>query len=106
MMWTALLKRFKLDQYRQHGTAWIVGGVFVAIAFGPGAVQQIKLAWQQHVMDRRLLALQYLHDTLTHEQERLTSDPVYLEGLTRSTFKIAKPGELVVPLASTPSKSR
>ncbi len=51
-------------------------------------------------MHRRLQQLEAFHRALTEEQQRLTSDPVYVEGLIRSTFKVAKPNELVIPKES------
>ena len=70
----------------------------LVLCFGPGLYSQIRLAWQQRVVDRRLRDVQVEHARLLAERERLESDPVYVEGLIRSTFKVAKPGELVVPL--------
>jgi two-component sensor histidine kinase len=48
-------------------------------------------------MHRRIQRLEAVHRELTDEQKRLTSDPVYVEGLIRSTFKVAKPNELIIP---------
>jgi len=76
------------------------------IVFGPGLAQWLWMAWRQHVMDQRLRALEQRHQELEAEHERLTSDPAYLEGKIRSTFKVAKPGEWVVPLDSESSSNR
>ena len=69
-----------------------------ALVFGPGLAHQLWLSWKQYKLDRELRNLQAAHQALVKEHERLTSDSVYVEGLIRSTFKVAKPGELVVPL--------
>ncbi len=71
-----------------------------ALAFGPGLVEQAQLAWKRHRMEARLRTLDRASHELTEEQRRLTSDPVYVEGLIRSTFKVAKPNEYVVPIDS------
>jgi len=82
----------------------LIGLIVVALlVFGPGIVSLLHMAWKRHVMDRKLRELETLHQELANERERLTSDPVYVEGLIRSTFKVAKPGELVVPLDSEES---
>ena len=78
-------------------TAWIVGISALALAaFGPGLVHLAQLSWKQHVMDRRLDELEATHQQLLEEHRRLTTDPVYVEGLIRSTFKVAKSGEFVI----------
>ena len=80
--------------------AWLIGLSVVVVCFGPGAFQLTRLSWKQHVLARKQRALEAARQQLATERERLTSDPVYVEGLIRSTFKVAKPGELVVPLDS------
>lgn len=81
-------------------TTWRVGLIAVLVVFGPGAIQLAWLSFRQYRLDRKLHQLQALHEHLVKEHDRLTADPVYVEGLIRSTFKMSKPGELVVPLAS------
>ena len=75
-----------------------------AVVFGPGAYQWVRLSVEQRRLDRRLAALSAEHERLTHEQARLESDPAYVEGLIRSTFKLSQPGELVVPLDASSRK--
>ncbi len=84
----------------------LVGSLALVIAFGPGAIQWVQLRWRQHVMDQRLRVLEAKRDELETEQQRLKTDPVYVENRIRSTFKVAKPGEVVVPLTddNTPPK--
>ncbi len=79
----------------------ITGSLAVALIFGPGAVQWLRLRWRERVLDRRLRELEVTHQRLTDQQQRLASDPIYVEDLIRSTFKMSKPGELVVPLSDT-----
>lgn len=81
-------------------TAWLVGISGAALLFGPGLIQLARLSWQRRVLDRDVRRLEAAHAALLQERGRLTSDAVYVEGLIRSTFKVAKPGELVVPLGS------
>ncbi len=84
--------------------AQIIGlSVAGLVIFGPGFACLIRQAWQQHQLDHKRQRLQATHDALVREHERLASDPGYVEGLIRSTFKVAKPGELVVPLESRES---
>jgi len=77
---------------------FITWGVLGLMVFGPGMVHLARLCLMQRKLDRRLAALSARQDRLKQEQERLQSDPTYLEGLVRSTFKVAKPGEYVIPL--------
>ena len=85
----------------------VVAFVVPLLVFGPGMVQWGWLSWRSYRLGRAAQRLQASHDQLTREQQRLTNDPVYLEGLIRSLFKLARPGELVVPLdSSTSQRSR
>ena len=68
------------------------------VVFGPGMVHLVRLSLMQRTLDRRLADLSAQQDRLKEEHARLQSDPTYLEGLIRSTFKVAKPGEVVVPV--------
>ena len=76
--------------------ALIGGSLALALIFGPGAIQWLRLSRHARALDRRLRELEAIHQQLTDEQQRLASDPVYVEGMVRSTFKMSKPGELVV----------
>ena len=83
-------------------TRCIVGLSLTALAlFGPGLYEWIRLSLEQRGLDRQLAELAARHEQLVQEQERLQSDPAYVEGLIRSTFKLAKPGEYVIPLDTT-----
>ena len=73
-------------------------GALAAAVFGPGLVQLARLSWDQHRLDRRLAQLGAEREQLSQEERRLQTDPTYVEGLIRSTFKLAKPGEIVIPL--------
>ena len=83
-----------------------MGALIAALVIGPGAAQLAWLSWRQHCLTRQQRRLEALYQQLAQEQRRLTHDPVYVEGLVRSTFKVAKPDELVVPLDSDASSSR
>ena len=83
---------------------FITWGVLGLMVFGPGMVHLARLSLMQRKLDRRLADLSVRQDRLTQEQERLQSDPTYLEGLVRSTFKVAKPGEYVIPLDRRPAR--
>ena len=76
------------------------------VLFGPGAYHLVRLALEQRRLDRRLATLAVQRERLTQEEKRLLSDPTYVEGLIRSTFKLARPGEYVVPLDAPREKAR
>ena len=73
-------------------------GLAGLVLFGPGAIWLIRLEVRQRHFDHQLAQLKAKRAQLAAEQERLRSDPAYVEGLIRTTFKYAKPGELVIPL--------
>ena len=78
---------------------WLLGaGCAMALLFGPGVVEWAGLSWRQHQIDRQLARLSAEQVWLTQEQQRLETDPGYVEGLIRTTFKWAQDGELVIPL--------
>ena len=84
---------------------WITGaGLIGTVLFGPGLVDLTRQALMQWRMDRRLAELSAQREQLTHEEERLRTDPGYVEGLIRSTFKVAQPGEYVIPLDDAPTR--
>jgi cell division protein FtsB len=70
--------------------------LLVLILFGAKAYEWGRLSFQQRKLDRQLTELSSEHQRLLEEQERLQSDPVYVEGLIRTTFKWAKPDERVI----------
>ena len=78
-----------------RAASWAVLGLLV---FGPGTYQWVRLSWTQWRLDRQLSVLAAEQDRLTRARGRLQSDPAHVEGLIRSTFKWAKPGEYVIPL--------
>ena len=82
-------------------TRWLLSLAVVGlILFGPGLVELVRLSFAQRRLDRRLAALAERQERLAQEQQRLETDEAYVEGLIRTTFKWAKSGEYVVPLAS------
>ena len=90
-----MLRQARSERFRR----WVVPcGLAVAAVFGPGLVQCAQLSVTQWRLDRRLAALRREQEQLQQEQQRLTKDTVYLEGLIRSTFKLSKPGEYVIEL--------
>ena len=76
---------------------WVLAAA-VALLFGPNTYQLIRLYWRERQLDHRLTQLAAEQDRLLKEQQRFASDPAYVEGLIRSTFKVAQPGEIVIPL--------
>ena len=76
----------------------VVGIAAGLVLFGPGAWHLVRLSIQQRRLDRQLTELAARHEALRQEEERLASDPTYVEGLIRTTFKWAKPDEYVISL--------
>ena len=81
-------------------------GLIAVLALGPGLVELAWLSIRQRQLDRRLEALTRERERLEHEHAQLTSDPVYVEGLIRTTFKYAKPNEYAVQLDPRASRDR
>ena len=91
---------------RRTRTRWMLAAAGVGLVlFGPGLFEVVRLSLAQRRLDRRLAEVEAQRARLTAEQERLESDPSYVEGLIRSTFKMAQPGELVIPLDASPTQS-
>jgi len=88
----------------RHRRARAMALLVCALVFGHGGYQLARLSVTQWRLSRRLAALTAEREALQHEQQRLQSDPTYVEGLIRSTFKVAKPGEYVI-LPETPDGS-
>ena len=88
------------DSTRARGVRRWSPGLLLATAaiFGPGLWAWIGLNWRQAALDRRLAKLSEERERLTQEQRRLETDPSYMEGLIRTTFKWAQKDELVIPL--------
>lgn len=87
---------------RQHLTR--VAALITAAWMLPGFCQWIWLSIKQAQFDQRLRALDEQERQLSTQQARLEQDPVYVEGLIRSTFKHAKPGEMVIVPAAAPKR--
>jgi cell division protein FtsB len=83
--------------------ALALGIVAVAALFAPFAVQITSASLEEWRLDRRLAQVSRERKQLIEERRRLNDDPTYVEGLIRSTFKLAKPGEIVIPLPSSAS---
>ena len=92
---------------RNRWTHWTLPlGLLGLVVFGPGMVHLARLSLMQRALDHRLAALSARQEQLKQEQARLQSDPTYLEGLIRSTFKVAKPGEVVIPVDQRAARDR
>jgi len=91
---------------RAHIRRWGLGiSLLGLVLFGPGLVELVRLSLLERRLDRELARLSAEHERLVRERARLESDPTYVEGLIRSTFKLAKPGEYVIPLEAGSSSS-
>jgi len=81
---------------RRRWALWL--GLMGLVLFGPGLYEWVRLSLAQWRLDRQVAELEERHEALTQERQRLESDPSYVEGLIRSTFKVAAKGEIVIPL--------
>ncbi|MBI3320983.1 MAG: septum formation initiator family protein, partial [Candidatus Omnitrophica bacterium] len=84
------------ESRRRRWALWL--GLMGLALFGPGLYEWVRLSLAQWRLDRRVAELEERHEALTQERQRLESDPSYVEGLIRSTFKVAAKGEIVIPL--------
>ena len=99
----------KRSNRRQTPPRWLAwGALAAAMLLGPGLAELARLRWRQRSLDRELAALRAQQEQLAAERTRLETDPAYVEGLIRTTFKQSLPGELVIPLDAEPrdGKSR
>ncbi len=76
-------------------------GAVGLILFGQILAQLAQFSIQRWQVDRQQKRLDADREQVLQERARLTEDPVYVEGLIRSTFKLAKPTEYVVPIDHT-----
>ena len=89
---------------RRRWAFWL--GLTALALFGPGLYELARLSLAERRLDRRLAELAKRHDALAQERQRLESDPAYVEGLIRSTFKVVGKGELAIPLEPADKKGR
>jgi cell division protein FtsB len=85
-------------------TKFIAIGVLAALLFGPGLVNLLILSFKNHKEEAKIKRLEAQYEKLIDERDRLKNDPTYVEDLARSTFKVARPGELVVPIEPETAK--
>ena len=96
--------RAVLLQLRQNRKRWLPWVVAMPLIFGPGMVAQVQAAWWEHRLSKQIAELRTVREELSEERERLEKDPVYVEGLIRTTFKVANPDEVVVLLGDDTSR--
>ena len=88
-------------------TRWFLAvGILTAVLVGLGWLDSLRLSQQQRRLDAQLAALRAEQERLTAERERLETDPVYVEGLIRTTFKHARKDEYVIPLDRVEERTR
>ena len=86
---------------------WVITAALLGLVlFGPGVFHLVRLSLMERKLNLRLAELETEHKQLAREEERLQSDPTYIEGMIRTTFKLAQPGEYVIPLGSSQSSRR
>ncbi len=75
--------------------------LLVGLAFGRDAVAWVSLTQQRQALDRQLEQIASERAHLAKLEDKFKNNPVYVEDLIRSTFKVAAPGEIVIPLSSS-----
>ena len=73
-------------------------GVLGVLLFGSGLFNLAVLSFKNRREEAKIKRLEAQYEKLIDERDRLKNDPTYVEDLARSTFKVAKPGEIVVPI--------
>jgi hypothetical protein len=91
----------RLARTRKRWLPWMAALLF---GFGPGMVAQVQAAWWEHRLSKQIAELRTVREELSEERQRLENDPVYVEGLIRTTFKVANPDEVVVLLDADTSR--
>jgi cell division protein FtsB len=80
---------------------WIIGGFALLIVFKMfifnenGVFELLRLRKEVEATNARIEELEIQNAELEMLQDRLLSDPEYLEKLARERFRMAKPGEKV-----------
>jgi len=88
----------RIERMAKRTRRLLIVGLLLAALIGPSVVGWVQLRVRQYRLDRQLAALAAQRRELEVRRDRLHNDPVYVEGLIRSTFKQTRPGEYVVPL--------
>ena len=97
----------RTTRWKSRWGRWGAGaGLLGLVLFGPGLYDLLRMSIMRRRLDRQLAALSVEQERLKREQERLQSDPAYVEGLIRSTFKLAQPGEYVILINDALSSGR
>lgn len=81
---------------KRRAARWVIAAL--VLVFGPGLWHLARMAWQQRRLDQQLAQLAAERSRLQIERQRLQTDATYVEGRIRETFKVARPGELVIPI--------
>lgn len=75
---------------------WLL--MLCAVVFLPDAWHAWQLRNTRVEVDQRLESMDSEFKKYQEQKHRLLSDETYIEGLVRSTFKLARPDEVVIPI--------
>ena len=91
---------------KRSARRWVAAAALGALIFLPGVVHLAQLSWRDSRLARRERALKADQAQLLKERDLLQSSPTHVEDLIRSTYKVAQPGELVVPMGSVDERGK
>lgn len=73
----------------------VLGLILLGVIFIPGYLKIKRLARQNRELERQIKETKQANRRLEEEQEKLESDPVYLEKVAREKLGLAKEGEII-----------
>jgi len=73
----------------------VLGLILLGVIFIPGYLKIKRLVRQNRELERQIKETKQANRRLEEEQEKLESDPVYLEKVAREKLGLAKEGEII-----------
>lgn len=73
----------------------VLGLILLGVIFIPGYLKIKRLLRQNRELERQIKETKQANRRLEEEQEKLESDPVYLEKVLREKLGLAKEGEII-----------
>lgn len=73
----------------------VLGLILLGVIFIPGYLKIKRLVRQNRELERQIKETKQANRRLEEEQEKLESDPVYLEKVLREKLGLAKEGEII-----------
>lgn len=73
----------------------VLGLILLGVIFIPGYLKIKRFLRQNRELERQIKETKQANRRLEEEQEKLESDPVYLEKVAREKLGLAKEGEII-----------